>query len=164
MKNNLTLIFIALLLAGIIIGYPIGKGCNKCPEIKVGTETTLVTITHYDTVITHKTKEQIKVIKVYEKVPDTTSNAVDSTVCYNFDETEKDGAYIAVNVCSDSLPATKPLDLKANISYQAPPDTGRTIFRTDTVSIDKTMPFYKDWKFYLATTLALVGGLFLGSR
>lgn len=164
-------LLIAVLLIGIMIGFPIGQGCKKCPEVKPGTTVIIDTITVHDTIKTEKTRDEITVVKKKKPAPavkDTPTVVVpqkpDSTVCYDFDEREKDGAYIKVDVCSDSLPVVKPLDLKATIFYQAPPDTAKKIFRVDTVMVNKTTPLYKDWRFYVGLTLALVGGVFLGGR
>jgi len=160
-------ILILVTSVGILVAtFFYGRSCSSCPEIKVGSDTVYTNIILHDTISDTLTKEKIKIVKVVEKIHDTITNtdAADSTVCYSFDKKEQDGAYIKVDVCSDSLPEEKPSDLKANIFYVAAPDTTTTISRVDTVTVNKTVPFYKDWKTYLIVTLSLVGGLFLGGR
>ncbi|MDO8640220.1 MAG: hypothetical protein Q7R33_01640 [Nitrosarchaeum sp.] len=162
---------IAVLLAGLCIGFPIGQGCKKCAEIKVGTETTLVTVTVHDTIVTEKTASDFTTGKKIVYVPkyiyvdsskttDTISVA-DTAVCYSFEEYERDGAFIKAEICSDSLPVNKPLDLRGTFTYQAPPDTARSIMRIDTIMRSKEVPFYKDWKTYTIAILAVTTGVLI---
>jgi len=165
--RGLIIISAIVLIIGGILGFILGKWTKKCPEIKVGKETLLVTITIHDTIIKEKTAEEITVGKVIKKkkiyaLKDTVPTYVpDTTVCYSFEENEPDGAYIGVNVCSDSLPLNKPLDLTADIAYRAPPDTQIEVLRTDTVMVDKTPPFYKDWKVYALAVVSILMGVFV---
>lgn len=173
MKTNVLVILLVLvLIIGGILGFLIGKKYDKpiISEIKVGSETTYVNIVKYDTIVNYKYRDQIRVVNKIDtiKIIDTISNTIvskeDSTICYSFNEKEKDGAYISVDVCSDSLPRQKPLDLMASIKYQAPPDTSKTIFRVDTITFTKEKPIFKDWKFYLMTTLGVIGGVYVGAK
>jgi hypothetical protein len=177
MNTKLLVAFgIAILLVGLILGFPIGRGCSKpCPEIIVGKDTVLVQVIVHDTVVSYITRDSIKVVKEFQVFVDTIFDTInnvqtfdttkDSTNCYSFDETEKDGAYIEAKVCSDSFPEEKPLDLKASILYLAPPDSIKTIFRVDTaLRTLPAKPVYKDWKFYAGMALTFVGGFLVGNR
>lgn len=175
MKSNpvLTILIVAALVLGGILGYLFGK--NLKPYIKIGSETTLVNVIVHDTVVTEKTVEDIssnkkviyvpKYIYVDSSKQTDTIQVEDTSVCYSFEEYEKDGAYIKAEICSDSLPIVKPLDLRGILTYKAPPDTERHIMRIDTVMRTTNLPFYKDWKTYgLGLAVAIIAGIVIGGR
>ena len=143
---------IAFMLIGLMIGVPIGKGCTKCPEIKIGTETTLVQVIVHDTVRVEKTGSKDIVVgkKVVNKVDPVSSDILtqDTTTCYSFEEDQEDGAYTKCEVCSDSLPVSSE-SVSGVIRYRAPTESLRTISRVDTVTFTKSPPFHKDWKTYV---------------
>jgi len=167
------------LIALLILGGVAGWFIKKCPTIKVGKETTLVTITVHDTVQNIKQGSDITVGKVVRTFPkpipvitgtvdtlkkDTTKTVTDTTVCYSFDEKEKDGTYIKAEMCSDSLPAAKPLDLTGKFTYVAHPETLTQTIRVDTLWKEKKVPPAKDWKNYVIAILAaLAGGMIVAN-
>jgi hypothetical protein len=83
----------------------------------------------------------------------------DSATCYSVSK-DTLGAHIQAQICSDSFPRTKPLDLMAMIYYQAPPIQEKTIHLTTTVI--KPGPLFSDWRFYLGCTATLIAGAFIG--
>jgi len=164
---------VVVLLLGIVIGFPVGKSC--APKVRVGTETTTVQIVVHDTVTNYKDTGSISSIKKIVYVPKyvyvdsskktDTVQVADTSVCYSFDEVEKDGAYIKAEICSDSFPEKKPLDLRGVLTYKAPPDTIKHITRIDTVTRTNNVPFYKDWKTYAVGVLAAVlAGVLIAHR
>jgi hypothetical protein len=154
MTNRIMLAAVtAFILIGIMIGFPIGKGCKQCPEIKVGIETTMVEIVVHDTVIVEKKGKDIIIEKKIVIRDD--SNTQDTNVCYSFDETHDDGAYTKCEVCSDNLPVSSN-NINGTITYTAPPDTERTIFRVDTITSIKPPPLHKDWKTYVIGALIAI--------
>jgi len=159
--NNWIATWVSIFLAGFIIGLFLGKGC--APEVRVGTETTMVTVTVHDTIVSQIPQSNIvsntkiiyipKIIYIDSTHYDTTQVS-DTSICYSFDEKEQDGSYIKAEICSDSLPVSKPLDLRAAITYLPHPDTSRQIFRIDTVMRTTNTPFFKDWRTYTIVALA----------
>jgi hypothetical protein len=150
-----------LLLIGL--GVFIGNKTKQCAEMKLGKETTTVTITVHDTITNIKTVNQIQYQQqIHEVVRSdtlhdtiTTSKTQDTTNCFSFDENEKDGAYIKASVCSDSF-KFKPADLRGEILYKAAPDTMKQTFRVDTISRVKEPAPFKSWKDYALVILAAV--------
>jgi len=160
-----------ILIIGIIAGVPIGSCTKTCPNVKVGKETLMVTVTVHDTVIDTINRSEIQVVKKPILVHDTVKLASgvtdiktkpDTTTCYSFSQTESDNAFIKVDVCSDSLPVNKPMDLKGDIFYKAPPDTHRVIRIVDTVSRVVKTPFYQQPAWWVGLVLGCVGGYFAG--
>jgi hypothetical protein len=154
----------AILIIGIMIGVFIGSSLKTCPQIRVGSETTTVTIIKHDTIHTEKTVKDIQVIQRFDTVKITVPDEnkiekIDSSICYSFEEQEKDGAYIAAEICSDSLPVQKPLDLRGSLTYKPAPDSQRIISRIDTTIIEKEKPIGKDWKTWtlIAVLIGFVG-------
>ena len=92
--------------------------------------------------------------KGYSSYGITDSISIDTAHCYTINEHEKDGAYIAATLCSRYFTALPPPDLKGIITYQPPPDTQRTILRTDTLTHTKT-----NWSI---TAIAACAGIVAG--
>lgn len=159
-KNIFTTLLIAVAVIGALIGGYLVSKFKKCPEIKVGTETTLVSVTVHDT--THDTLRLFKTRKdtVYLDSSKTIKGVQN---CFSFDKKEEDGAYIKAEVCSKDFPADKPADLRGTIDYQAAPDSNKIIHRVDTVTIDKTTPFYKSWPTYAVALLSILAGGYIAS-
>ena len=157
-------LLLAVLTIGVGIGVPLGRWSKKCPEIRVGKETLLVTVVKHDTIqtvktvsqiaVTHKIDTVLKVVRDSIKGDSQVVKSVDTANCYTFDETEKDGAYIKASLCSKLLPMEKPLDLTGMITYLPKPDTNRVIARVDTVMRFKETPPFADWKNYALVALA----------
>jgi hypothetical protein len=72
------------------------------------------------------------------------------------------GAHIDVQLCSDSLPRNKPLDLVATIFYEAPACTSRTVHLQTTIV--KPGPLLSDWRFWSACVVMLAAGGYLGHQ
>jgi hypothetical protein len=142
---------------GLVVGYLVTNHFKKCPEIKVGKETTTVNVIVHDTIITTKTVKQFVVTRVIDTVMIGDSIVQDSANCYSFDENENDGSYIKAEMCSKELPAVKPLDLRGNIIYKPRSDSIKVISRIDTVG--HFIPFYQSWQTYaVAVGAAVLGG------
>jgi hypothetical protein len=157
MRNFIIVLVIGLVI-GLLIGGFAGYHLRQCPQV-VSTKTdTVVTYIHVkDTVNTMISKDSIKV--VWKVVPkhDTikivdTKPVMDTTICYEFEQVQKDSAFTKVQLCSDSLPKQKPLDLQAIFTYVPPPYKEKVV--TNTVTIIKPTPYFKDWKTYALMTLA----------
>ena len=157
---------ILLLILLIGLGFFIGQKTKQCPEIKIGKETTFISIIVHDTVLSKKNNNDIKVVKEIKTVikTDTLHDTIvtlkkdtvsDTSTCFSFDEIESDGAYIKATICSDSF-KIKPDDLYGEILYKAAPDTFKQINRIDTVSIVKKPAPFKTWKDYVLLVLAAV--------
>jgi len=159
--------FAALVLFSI---YTINVLQNSQPTLVQGRETTTVTITLRDTVRDTIDREKIvvrqvpKIIYVYDSTASKESIIQDTSTCYSFEQTEKDGAYIRAEMCSDSLPKKKPLDLIGSIVYRGAPDTSKSTFRVDTLTRIKQTPTMKDWKTYVIAGLALITVSLLASH
>ena len=155
----ITLLVVVALLGALVGGYLVSK-FKKCPQIKVGTETTLVNIVVHDTVRTVKTVKDFVVTKdtIYL---DSGKTVKDTQNCYSFSEKEKDGAFIKADICSKEFPPVKPADLRGSIAYQGRPDTNRIITRVDTVSRTISTPFYKSWQTYVVALVAILAGAFI---
>jgi len=173
MENKILLAAaIAFTLVGFMIGFPVGKGCNKCPEIIAGVKDTSTTIIDTaDTVKIVKDSSEIKVEKrvvkrvkkkpiIIAEKPDTVPVVEEvETICHSWDETQDDGAYIECTLCSDSLPSSV-VNSQAEIDYKAPPEIVKTITRIDTVREEVSKPLHKDWKTYaFGTVIAILAGL-----
>jgi hypothetical protein len=157
MRNFIIVLVIGLVI-GLLIGGFSGYHLRQCPQI-VSTKTdTVVTYVHVkDTVTSVVSKDIIKVVQkvVPMYVHDTIKIAdaqPDTTTCYEFEQVQKDSAFTKVQLCSDSLPETKPLDLQAIFTYVPPPYKEKVI--TNTVTIQKPTPYYKDWKTYALLVLS----------
>jgi hypothetical protein len=155
-------------LMGALLGWLLCAQCNKPPVITTGITDTIIVSkpTKPDTV--YKDREHIAVkikrdtTRIIDTlfVPDVNVNFSDDTVCWSFADSVR-GAKIGAEICSKNIPKEKPLDLKAMLTIQLPPDTTREISRIDTVS--RTTPFYRDWKSYaLLIAIAVSAGLATG--
>lgn len=150
------LLIIAIFFSGWIVGY------SHRPSVTVKPQT----ITIHDSL---RVRDTIRLpgnnILIYKRtradtIHDTLFSSVkcDSSVCYSFDQKEKDGAYIKASMCSQKLPPVKPLDLTTEILYKPKIDTTRTITITNNVEIDKTTPILLNWKLYAGLLIAFFAG------
>lgn len=126
--------YILLVVVGLLIGVFIGFNLHsKVPEAPAVTVTppqprhdtipgaaVLVYRTARDTI--HDTLRRVDTAKV-EAVRD-------SATCWAWGKQYPDGAVIGATLCSDSLPAHKPLDLLCMIDYTPKPDSIRTIVKS----------------------------------
>lgn len=179
-SQNQVLLYLCIVvfIFGGFIGGIIGYKMKQCPVV-VGTHSDTTSVKPKDTLHSSVTGDSIKVTKkpVHKPVakptvpsvvavadtahPDT-AKPVDSgdthdhatvlTTCYSVEKLQKDSANIKVDVCSDSLPEKKPIDLTFNIDYYPPPKQ----VITNTVTVEKAMPLIKDWRAYLLA-LAMAG-------
>lgn len=85
----------------------------------------------------------------------------DSATCYTVVK-DTAGAHIDVQLCSDSLPRHKPLDLVATIFYQAPACTSKTVHLQTTIT--KPGPFLTDWRVWAIAVAALAVGAYAGHQ
>lgn len=171
MGRSLLIVGIICLLLGLCIGFPVGKSCS--PQVKIGQTTVIDSIVCYDTVINYKDTGSIKVTQKVTYVPkyvyvDSSKKSIDTVKvknianCYSFDQVEKDGVYIKAELCSDSFPKVKPLDLLGSITYLPHPDTTKHIMRVDTVMRNTSVPIMKDWHNYALVILAaILAGTFI---
>lgn len=125
-------------------------------KINIGKDTVYNVITVHDT-ITIK-PDTVKIVTKVTKTIHDTIVKFDSISCYSFDVHPSDGAYIKAEVCSNAFKAL-PSDITGNITYVAPPDTGKIIYRTDTLTTIE--PFYTNWKFYVGFTASFLLGAIL---
>jgi len=167
--------FIIVLVIGLVVGLLLGGwagyALKQCPQVVSAKTDTVVTYVHIkDTASTVISKDSIKVVwKVVPKyVHDTitiadTKPVMDTSICYEFEKVQKDSAFTKVQLCSDSLPKQKPLDLQAIFTYVPPPYKEKIV--TNTVTIQKPTPYYKDWKTYALLVLsAAATGYVLANR
>ena len=156
MKNYKIVFLILTILIVLISGVLVGRGTNK--DIKIGTETTTVSVLIHDTIITKQVEKEIQSIIKYDTIYLDTNKLIDTSICYSFEKTENDGTYIKAEICSDSFSIDKPLDLTSNIYYLPAPDSIEQIFRIDTLA---QKPNWK--KYVLITTVLTIGGVVLGN-
>lgn len=158
--RNFIIVLVIGLVVGLLIGGFAGYNLRQCPQV-VSTKTdTVVTYVHIkDTVNTVVSKDSIRVVqKVVPKyIHDTIKVAdekpvMDTSTCYEFEQVQKDSAFTKVQLCSDSLPKKKPVDLQAIFTYVPPPYKEKIV--TNTVTIMKPTPYYKDWKTYALMVLS----------
>jgi hypothetical protein len=121
---------LAILIVGIIIGFPAGRCSKQCPEIIAG-QSIIDTIKVHDTVRVEKLRREI----VYKDsiVHDTINGkpVIDSFHCVSASEV-KGNFFVEAQFCSKEFPRYKPQDLLSHFTYQLPPDTSR--YRVDTIS------------------------------
>lgn len=169
MKNFITVLVIGLVI-GLLIGGFSGYHLRQCPQVASAKTDTVVTYVHVkDTGISEVSKDVIKVVQkvvpkyVHDTIKIADQPVMDTTICYEFEQVQKDSAYTKVQLCSDSLPKNKPLDLRAIFTYVPPPYKEKII--TNTVTIQKPTPYYKDWKTYaLLVVSAAATGYVLANR
>lgn len=133
----------------------------KKPQVQIGSEKTIIKVVIHDTIQTVKTVSAIQIVYKRDtvRVKDSVVSVKDSVSCYQFDQKEPDGAKITAQICSDSLPKRKPLDLTAYLNYVPAPDTIKTINRIDTLIKIQETPITKDFRYWLllSATVALAG-------
>jgi len=167
-------LWLITLIIGFTLGFVISKPHQTSANVRTGYETLSVVVTLHDTIRTVKTVHDVRTSiridtvrsssvlpckmyrddKGYSSYGITDSISIDTAHCYTINEHEKDGAYIAATLCSRYFTALPPPDLKGIITYQPPPDTQRTILRTDTLTHTKT-----NWSI---TAIAACAGVIAG--
>jgi hypothetical protein len=164
-------IFCASCIVCLLLGGGVVHSCESGKAVKSDTTTTIavkVPPPVHDTLWRDSIKIKRVAVPVMQYIHDTISGKYipvvaghDSATCYSV---AKDtlGARIVAEICSDSFPRTKPLDLRASIFYQAPPCSSRTITLTNTVVQTKVQPILGDWRFWTGCVVALVGGAYAG--
>jgi hypothetical protein len=163
-------VFVCSCVVCLLLG---GGVVHSCESGKVARTDSTVTVTSRPQPAVHDTiyRDSIHVrrvavaVSVPKYIHDTISGysgnvqQIDSATCYSVSK-DTCGAHIEAQICSDSLPRKKPLDLMAMIYYQAPPIQEKTIHLTTTVI--KPGPLFSDWRFYLGCTATLIAGAFIG--
>jgi len=130
--ENVLFIIILLLCMGMV--YVLSKPTiTVIPKIIKGKDSIVWVIdTVRDTFTVWRDKRHI-IDTQYVLKHDTT--ITDSNRCWEFDETEPDGAEINVKLCSKNLPVL-PIDIRYMIGYiKSPIDSIKTIIRIDTREI-----------------------------
>jgi hypothetical protein len=165
-------ILICVFVLGGLLGGGLVRSCSPRPVAPHSDTTTTIAVKVpppvHDTLWRDSIKIKRVAVPVMQYIHDTISGKYipvvaghDSATCYSV---AKDtlGARIVAEICSDSFPRTKPLDLRASIFYQAPPCSSRTITLTNTVVQTKVQPILGDWRFWTGCVVALVGGAYAG--
>ena len=163
-------ILILVFIFGLLLG---GGVVHSCDNGKVAKTNSTVTFTSKPQPAVHDTvrRDSIRVVRVpiavgapgciHDTIWGSPGSAPhpDSATCYSVSK-DTLGAHIRAQICSDSFPRTKPLDLMAMIYYQAPPIQERTIHLTTTVI--KPGPLFTDWRFWTGIVLAVGAGAYAG--
>ena len=160
-------IVICVFILGLFLG---GGVISSCDKGRVAKTDSTVTVTSKPLPAVHDTlyRDSIRVKRVAvapKYIHDTIAGIPeiilrqDSATCYSVSK-DTLGAHIDAQICSDSLPKKKPLDLMAMIYYQAPPIQEKTIHLTTTII--KAGPLFSDWRFWTGCIVFLVAGGYAG--
>ena len=155
-KKSIIIIIVGLLIT-LMIGGIFGYHVKECPKIaSTGVDTVYVqrprdTVRIRDTVFT--VTQRIVTHVIHDTLWKKDSLIRDTMNCYEFEQKERDSAYVKVQICSDSLPKKKPIDLQAYFTY-VPPITKVEVI-TKTFTIEKPAKFW-DWKTYTLAAIILM--------